>query len=74
MTYRFSESIVEGAALEWLESLGRSIKHGPDIAPGEYTIEAGDHTQSVVQNLQRDTPLPKLLSGEIRIKGGSRAW
>jgi type I restriction enzyme R subunit len=31
----FTESIVEQAALAWLESLGYTILHGPDIAPGE---------------------------------------
>ena len=29
-----SESIVEQAALAWLDSLGWTVKHGPDIAPG----------------------------------------
>jgi len=31
----FSESVVEDAALAWLESLGYAVKHGPDIAPDE---------------------------------------
>ena len=30
---RFTESVVEDAALAWLESLGYTIKHGPDISP-----------------------------------------
>jgi hypothetical protein len=29
----FTESIVEQAALAWLESLGWQIAHGPEIAP-----------------------------------------
>jgi len=29
----FTESVVEDAALAWLESLGYAIKHGPEIAP-----------------------------------------
>jgi hypothetical protein len=29
----FTESVVEQAGLAWLESLGWSVKHGPDIAP-----------------------------------------
>ena len=29
----FTESVVEDAALAWLESLGYAIKHGPDISP-----------------------------------------
>ena len=28
----FTESVVEDAALAWLESLGYTIKHGPEIA------------------------------------------
>ncbi|MGH8067333.1 MAG: hypothetical protein ACRERE_19285 [Candidatus Entotheonellia bacterium] len=31
----FTESIVEQAALAWLERLGWTVKHGPEIAPGE---------------------------------------
>ncbi len=30
----FIESVVEQTALAWPESLGHSIAHGPDIAPG----------------------------------------
>ena len=28
----FTESVVEDAALGWLESLGYAVLHGPDIA------------------------------------------
>ncbi len=31
----FTESVVEEAALAWLESLGYAIKRGPEIAPGK---------------------------------------
>jgi len=31
----FTESVVEEAALAWLEGLGYTILHGPDIAHGE---------------------------------------
>jgi type I restriction enzyme R subunit len=34
----FTESVVEEAALAWLESLGYAIKHGPDISPGGDTL------------------------------------
>ena len=40
MSRKFTESISEDAALEWLEALGYSIKHRPAIAPGE---PAGEH-------------------------------
>ena len=35
----FTESVVEQAALAWLESLGYSIMYGPDIAPGVLLAE-----------------------------------
>ena len=35
----FTESVVEEAALPWLESLGYKVKHGPEIAPGELFAE-----------------------------------
>ncbi|MBI3919590.1 MAG: hypothetical protein HY322_21595 [Betaproteobacteria bacterium] len=31
---RFAESVVEDAALAWLEALGYVVLHGPDISPG----------------------------------------
>src|SRR5258708_7056181 len=34
-----TESTVEQAALAWFESLGYSILHGPEIAPGELFSE-----------------------------------
>jgi len=40
MSQAFTESIVEQGALDWLESLGWVVKHGPEIAPGEL---AGEH-------------------------------
>ena len=33
-----TESVVEDAALAWLESLGYAIKHGPDISPAGDTL------------------------------------
>lgn len=32
---RFSESVLENAALAWLEALGYAVLRGPDIAAGE---------------------------------------
>jgi hypothetical protein len=32
---RFTESLVEDAALVWLEILGFAVKNGPEIASGE---------------------------------------
>ena len=42
MVRALTESVVEEAALEWLEGLGYSILHGPDIAFGETAAERTD--------------------------------
>ena len=42
MRRRFSESVVEDAALAWLEELGYAILHGPEIAVGEPEAERID--------------------------------
>ena len=39
-----NESVVEEAALAWLEALGYEIKHGPEIAAGEPGAERSDST------------------------------
>ncbi len=38
----FTESIVEEAALAWLESFGYAVLHGPDIATGMLGAERND--------------------------------
>jgi len=42
MNSRFTESVVEDAALAWLVELGYSVLHGPDIAVGEPAAERTD--------------------------------
>jgi hypothetical protein len=42
MSGGFSESVVEDAALGWLEALGYAVLHGPDIAVGEPGAERSD--------------------------------
>jgi hypothetical protein len=39
----FTESVVEQATLAWLESLGWSVTHGLQIAPGEPGAERADY-------------------------------
>ena len=51
----FTESTVEDAALAWLESLGWSIAHGPDIAPDTPGAERGDYGAVVLEQRLRDT-------------------
>ena len=39
MIQSFTESVVEDAALAWLESLGWLVKHSPDMAAGKLVAE-----------------------------------
>jgi len=50
----FTESIVEQAALAWLESLGWSVRHGLEIAPGEPSAERTDYAQVILEARLRD--------------------
>ncbi len=45
---KFTETVVEGAALAWLEATGWQVVHGPDIAPGEPAAERSDYGQVVL--------------------------
>jgi len=49
MSTGFTESIVEQAAIGWLEGLGYTVLHGPDIAAGEPGAErrASDYGRAV---------------------------
>jgi len=42
VTSGIAESVVEDAALGWLEALGYQVLHGPDIAVGELRAERSD--------------------------------
>ncbi len=48
-----TESVVEEAGLDWLESLGYAIKHGSEIAPGELDSERRDYGQVVLEDRLR---------------------
>ncbi|QJR15373.1 type I restriction endonuclease subunit R [Usitatibacter palustris] len=56
---KFTESVVEEAALGWLEGLGYSVLHGPDIAAGEPAAERIDSNF-------RDVLLEGRLRGALR--------
>jgi type I restriction enzyme R subunit len=49
----FTESVVEEAALAWLESLSFVVKHGPEIAPGELFAERQNYGQVVLEDRLR---------------------
>ncbi len=50
---KVNESVVEEAALSWLESLGYVVKHGSEIAPGEPDAERRDYGQVVLEDRLR---------------------
>ncbi len=50
----FTESVVEEAALAWLEAVGWQIRHGAEIAPGEPAAERDDYGQVVLGQRLRD--------------------
>ena len=78
MNTSFSESIAQEAALAWPETLGLAVLHGPDIVVGEHTTERSDPKyhdvmlESCAFAALRDTLLPKLISGDLRIKDAER--
>ena len=49
-----TESIVEQAALAWLEGLGWRITHGPDIAPDTLGAEREDYSEVVLEQRLRN--------------------
>jgi type I restriction enzyme R subunit len=54
MSGKFAESVVEDAALAWLENIGWRIAHGPDIAPDMPAAERDDYGQVVLTQRLRD--------------------
>ena len=58
----FSESVVEQAALAWLERIGWTVKNGVDIAPGVPAAERTDYSQVIPEQRLRDA-LARLNSG-----------
>ena len=50
----FTESEVEEAALAWLEAIGWSITHGPDIAPDTPGAERAGYGEIVLEQRLRD--------------------
>ena len=49
-----TESVVESAALAWLEAGGWQIAHGPDIAPDMPAAERADYGDVVLARRLRD--------------------
>jgi type I restriction enzyme R subunit len=51
---RLNESVVEEAALTWLEAVGWRIAHGPDIAPDQPLAERRDYGEVILAQRLRD--------------------
>ncbi len=75
----FAESIVEDAALAWIEGLGYAVLHGPAIAPDMLGAERSDpNYRDVILELAEVQGMPqrnlavellqKLLKGEIKTR------
>jgi type I restriction enzyme R subunit len=56
----FTESVVEEAALAWLESLGYAVKHGPVISPG------GDALTLALSQWERENYSEVILGQRLR--------
>ncbi len=54
MSNQFTESIVEQAALAWLEAAGWAVANGPDIAPDTPMAERSDYSEIVLAQRLRD--------------------
>jgi hypothetical protein len=59
MALPFAESIVEAAGVDWLKNLGSTVRQNPGIVRSEFAA-------------LRDTLLPKLISGELRVQDAQR--
>ena len=49
-----NESVVEQAALAWLESVGWQVAHGPDIAPDMPAAERASYAEVILEQRLRD--------------------
>ena len=54
MSASFTESVVEEAALAWLEAIGWRVAHGPDIAPDMPAAERANYGEVVLGARLRD--------------------
>jgi len=53
----FAESVVEGAALEWLREIGYRVLHGPEIAPESATPERATYQEVILATQLSDALL-----------------
>ena len=70
----FTESVIEQAALAWLESLGYGVKHGPDIAPGEVAAGRTDYGHVILKQRLLYALLLHFISGDLRVRDTERLF
>lgn len=68
----FTEYTANDAALAWLEAIDWKIAHRPDIAPDMPAAERRDYGEVALAQRLRDALLPKLISGELRVKDAEK--
>lgn len=67
----FTESIVEQAALAWLDAVGWQIRNGTGIAPDEPAAKRDAYGQVVMARQLRDSLLP-LACSDLRRMAAAR--
>ena len=67
------ESSVEKAALEWLKGLSYPYAFGSDITCDGAHPERPSYNESALAGRLRDELLPRLMSGEIRVKDAEKS-
>lgn len=50
----FTASVVEAAALDWLQAIGWQMAHGPEVAPDTFPAERRDCGEVVLGTRLRD--------------------
>lgn len=65
MSSRFTENVVEDAALAWLASLGYTVLHGPDIAIDQPDCERSDPDYDALET--NDSAVMELGDDRLRI-------
>lgn len=74
MNAAFTESVVEQAALAWLESLDYRIKHGPEIAHGEMAAERTNYGHVILKQRLQYPLLLQFISGDLRVRDTERLF
>lgn len=67
----FAESVVEDAALAWLESLGYAVLHGSAIATGEASADDPNCRGVGLDRRLRETVQP-LVPGDLRFENAEK--